>query len=121
MSYSQDGSDSYPKLQSDGTTVVSADQVASLNVYKDECDFAKEELEATKVLVIKVEANSKVQDKEIKNLEGQNKLLGELKESKDDQIKILKDALSMEKLKKLGSKILLWASLALNLFLVIRN
>ncbi len=117
-SFSQSGSEPYPKLQSDGTTAIAPAQVASLNIFKTQCDFYAKELDATRKLVVQKTEEVALRDKEIKFGNDKFLLQKEITDSKVEQIDILKTQLRNERLKKTGGKILLYASIAANLFLL---
>lgn len=81
-------------------------------------DFCLQELKITKTLVTDLENKVKLKDELIESHKTQFLLQKEITVSKVEQIDILKKELNNVKLKKTGGKILLYASIAANLFLL---
>lgn len=105
--------DSVVILQKDLSKLVVKDLIAG--------DACKLELNKTKELVTQLDQKIAVQDKDINNLELRLSDKDKLLKLKDEKTVLLQDSISQEKNKKLGAKILLYGSLLLNLFLIIRH
>jgi len=120
QSFSQNGLTPYPKQISDNEFVIDLSLIKKLNYFKVDCDYFKNELEIQRKIVFHLEQKSVVQDTIISTQENQLLLYKDLVQSKEQQIEIYAEEVKKQKRKNFGNKLLLYGSLLLSGYLIIK-
>jgi len=120
QSFSQNGLTPYPKQISENEFVIDLSLIKKLNYFKVDCDYFKNELEIQRKLVFHLEQKSIVQDTIISTQEKEKDLYKTLVDSKEQQIDVCKQELKVQKRKNFGNKLLLYGSLLLSGYLIVK-
>ena len=120
QSFSQNGLTPYPKQISDSEFVIDLSLIKKLNHFKVDCDYFRNELEIQRKLVFYLEQKSIVQDTIISTQEKEKDLYKTLVDSKEQQIDVCKQELKVQKRKNFGNKLLLYGSLLLSGYLIVK-
>jgi putative ubiquitin-RnfH superfamily antitoxin RatB of RatAB toxin-antitoxin module len=120
LSFSQNGQKNYPYQISSDEFVIDINLVKKLNYFKTDCDFFKVDLETSKKLILQLEQKSNIQDTIILTQKKELTLFKDLVDSKQEQIGIYKKELKIQKEKNFGNKLLLYGSLLLSGYLIIK-
>ena len=113
QSFSQNGLTPYPKQISESEFVIDLSLIKKLNYFKNE-------LEIQRKIVFHLEQKSVVQDTIISTQEKEIGLYKTLVDSKEQQIDVYKQELKVQKRKNLGNKLLLYGSLLLSGYLIVK-
>ena len=120
QSFSQNGLTPYPKQISESEFVIDLSLIKKLNYFKVDCDYFKNEFEIQRKIVFHLEQKSVVQDTIISTQEKEIGLYKTLVDSKEQQIDVYKQELKVQKRKNLGNKLLLYGSLLLSGYLIVK-
>ena len=120
QSFSQNGLTPYPKQISESEFVIDLSLIKKLNYFKVDCDYFRNELEIQRKLVFHLEQKSVVQDTIISTQEKEIGLYKTLVNSKEQQIDVYKQELKVQKRKNFGNKLLLYGSLLLSGYLIVK-
>ena len=120
QSFSQNGLTPYPKQISESEFVIDLSLIKKLNYFKVDCDYFRNELEIQRKIVFHLEQKSVVQDTIISTQKKEIGLYKTLVDSKEQQIDVYKQELKVQKRKNLGNKLLLYGSLLLSGYLIVK-
>ena len=120
QSFSQNGLTPYPKQISENEFVIDLSLIKKLNYFKVDCDYFRNELEIQRKIVSHLEQKSVVQDTIISTQEKEIGLYKTLVDSKEQQIDVYKQELKVQKRKNFGNKLLLYGSLLLSGYLIVK-
>ena len=120
QSFSQNGLTPYPKQISESEFVIDLSLIKKLNYFKVDCDYFKNELEIQRKIVFHLEQKSVVQGTIISTQEKEIGLYKTLVDSKEQQIDVYKQELKVQKRKNFGNKLLLYGSLLLSGYLIVK-